>query len=80
MKNIFKGQNTRSLRELYDQNEEVDWIENFALMACDPLSFNEDSKEDVWIKAMDEEIDSIERNNTWDLVNLLEGKKIIGVK
>jgi hypothetical protein len=29
---------------------------------------------------MDEEIDSIERNNTWDLVNLPEGKKSIGVK
>jgi len=29
---------------------------------------------------MYEEIDSIERNNTWDLVNLPEGKKSIGVK
>jgi len=29
---------------------------------------------------MDEEIDSIEINNTWDLVDLPEGKKIIGVK
>jgi hypothetical protein len=29
---------------------------------------------------MDEEIDSIERNNTWDLVDLPEGKKSIGVK
>jgi hypothetical protein len=29
---------------------------------------------------MDEEIDSIERNNTWDLVNLPKGKKSIGVK
>ena len=49
-------------------------------MACDPVSFNEAAKEDVWIKAMDEEIDSIERNNTWDLVDLPEGKNSIGVK
>ena len=80
LKNIFKGQKTRSLRELYDQNEEVDQISNFALMACDPVSFDEATKEDVWIKAMDEEIDSIERNNTWDLVYLPEGKNSIGVK
>jgi hypothetical protein len=46
-------------------------------MACDPVSFDEAAKEDVWIKAMDEEIDSIERNNTWDLVDLPEGKKIL---
>jgi hypothetical protein len=29
---------------------------------------------------MDEEIDSIEINNTWDLVDLPEGKKNIGAK
>jgi hypothetical protein len=29
---------------------------------------------------MDEEIDSIERNNTWDLVDLPEGKNSIGFK
>jgi hypothetical protein len=29
---------------------------------------------------MDEEIDSIERNNTWDIVDLAEGKNNIGVK
>ena len=49
-------------------------------MPCDPVSFDEAAKEDVWIKAMDEEIDSIERNNTWDLVDLPEGKNSIGVK
>jgi hypothetical protein len=65
---------------LYDHNEEVDQISNFALMACDPVSFDEDAKEDVWIKAMDEEIDSIEINNTWDLVDLPKGKNNIGVK
>jgi hypothetical protein len=80
LKNKFKGQKTRSLRELYDHNEEVDQISNFALMACDLVSFNEAAKEDAWIKEMDEEIDSIERNNTWDLVDLPEGKNNIGVK
>jgi hypothetical protein len=80
LKNRFKGQKTRILRELYDHNEEVDQVSNFSLMACDPVSFNEATKEDVWIKAVDEEIYSIERNNTWDIFDLPEGKKRIGVK
>ena len=29
---------------------------------------------------MDEEMDSIEKNETWQLVNILEGKECIGVK
>ena len=53
---------------------------NFALFSCDPLYFDEAIKEDKWIKAMDEEIDSIERNNTWELMDLPKGKKCIGVK
>jgi hypothetical protein len=49
-------------------------------MTCDPVSFDEAAKEDVSIKAMDEEIDSIKRNNTWDIVDLPKGKNSIGVK
>ena len=37
-------------------------------------------KKDVWIKAMDEEIDAIERNNTWDLVDFPNNKNCTGVK
>jgi len=80
LKNRFKGQKTRSIRDFYGQNEEVDRVSNLPLMVCDPVSFDEAAKEDVWIKEMDEEIDSIERNNTWDLVDLAECKNIIGVK
>ena len=32
------------------------------------------------MQATDEDIDSIENNNTWDLVNLLSYKNVIGVK
>ncbi|GAU49130.1 hypothetical protein TSUD_406950 [Trifolium subterraneum] len=34
----------------------------------------------LWRKAMEEEIQSIERNNTWELVSLPTGKKPIAVK
>lgn len=38
---------------------------NFALFAdCDPINFDEASKDDKWKKAMDEEISSIVKNDT----------------
>jgi hypothetical protein len=80
LRNGFKGQKTIMLRELYDHNEEVDQISNFVLMACDPVSFDEDAKNALSIKKMVEEIDSIEINNTWNLVDLPGGKKRIVVK
>ena len=77
----YKGKKTRSLKEIYDQEEEnVDIYSNFALVSCDPLYFDEAIKEDKWIKAIDEEIDSIERNNTWELMDLPKGRECIGVK
>ena len=53
---------------------------HFALFSCEPMHFEEAIKEEKWIHAMNEEIDSIEKNDTWDLVDLLEGKDTIGVK
>ncbi|GKU89317.1 hypothetical protein SLEP1_g3470 [Rubroshorea leprosula] len=47
---------------------------------CDPLTYKEAVKEEKWQKAMAKEIGSIERNQTWELIDLLEGHKIIGVK
>ena len=46
----------------------------------DPLSFNKAVTEKKWIKAMDEEIHAIEKNDTWKLTYLPENKKAIGVK
>ena len=54
--------------------------EHLALFYCDPMHFEEAIKEDKWIQAMNEEIDAIERNDTWDFVDLLEGKDNIGFK
>ena len=36
----------------------------------DPLTFEEVVKEEVWAQAMDEEIECIEKNQTWELVNV----------
>ncbi|GKV41367.1 hypothetical protein SLEP1_g48909 [Rubroshorea leprosula] len=56
-------------------------INHFALFVdCDPLTFEEAVKEEKWQNAMAEEISSIERNQTWELTDLLEWHKTIGVK
>jgi hypothetical protein len=34
----------------------------------EPKNFNEASKDDHWVKAMNDELDQIEKNNTWEMV------------
>lgn len=46
----------------------------------DPETFEEAMNHEKWKKAMETEIDSIEENCTWELVDLPEGVKPIGVK
>jgi len=33
----------------------------------DPNCYEEASKQEVWVKAMEEEVKMIEKNNTWEL-------------
>eukprot|EP00253_Pinus_taeda_P006858 PITA_06858 len=46
----------------------------------DPIHFEDAIKDRKWIESMDKEINAIERNKTWDLVELPKGKEVIGVK
>lgn len=46
----------------------------------DPIFYEEAAKSENWKKAMDQEIDAIEKNHTWELVDLPKGAKKIGVK
>jgi len=50
------------------------------LAILEAASFEEAAKEEEWVKAMEEEIKMIEKNNTWEPVNCPDGKDIIGVK
>jgi hypothetical protein len=45
-----------------------------------PKNFDESSKHDDCIRAMNEELDQIEKNNTWELVPRPQDKNIIGSK
>jgi len=61
-------------------NDEGD-LTHFALLAdAEPINYKEALKIDVWKRAMVEELQSIERNQTWELVNLPDKKKKIDVK
>ena len=53
---------------------------NVAFFAQEPQCFEEAIKEEVWREAMDVEMKSIEKNRTWQLVDLPKGKDVIGLK
>ena len=72
---------TRSLREIY----EAGTPNSFSLFALfspiyDPLAFEEAIGEEVWAEAMDEEIECIEKNQIWELVDVPKYKDVISVK
>ena len=63
----------KSLREIYESCE-------LALFSCEPQDFEEASRNEDWIKAMNEEMATIVKNKTWEMVNLPNGKETIGLK
>ena len=46
----------------------------------EPNSFEEAKKDEFWNKAMDEELDQIEKNDTWGLLPIPKNKNVIGTK
>jgi hypothetical protein len=50
------------------------------LYTIEPNSFEEANKDEFWNNAMDEELDQIENNDTWELVPRPKNKKVIGTK
>ena len=46
----------------------------------EPKNFEESSEDEYWIRAMNEEIDQIEKNNTWEFVPRPADKNVLGSK
>jgi hypothetical protein len=46
----------------------------------EPNSFEEARKDEFWNKVMDEELDKIKKNDTWELVPIPKNKNVIGTK
>ncbi|XP_070662340.1 uncharacterized protein [Malus domestica] len=70
--------------ERYVSGEGLFEDENMAHLAwlvdSDPITYEEAEKNAKWRKTMNLEIESIERNNTWELIKLASGGKMIRVK
>ncbi|GJU46394.1 zinc finger, CCHC-type containing protein [Tanacetum coccineum] len=63
----------RTLNDLYENTEEL------LLAEDEPKNYKEASSNQKWIEAMKVELDSINRNNTWELTTLPKGHKAIGL-
>ena len=50
------------------------------LSSIELQNVNEACKDECWVKAMDEELDQIEKNDTWELVPRPHDKNVIGTK
>jgi len=50
------------------------------LSSTEPQDVSEACKDECWVKAMDEELEQIEKNNTWELVPRPKDKNVIGTK
>jgi hypothetical protein len=72
---INKGVQTR--RKLIKDSEQSHVA---SLSMSEPKKIVEASQHDYWIRAMNEELDQIEKNNTWELVPRPEDKNVIGSK
>ena len=70
----------RSVQDIYDETQEIEEDEICFLTREEPTSFKSAMKEELWRRAMEEEIEAIEKNSTWELVKLPEKCKAIGVK
>jgi len=91
---VGRGLSLSSLEDTNeDQDEEVD--DNFAVRGTrslskiyqrcysavlEPTNFEDASKVEKWYQAMKEEMDNIEKNKTWQLVDKPRDKNVIGVK
>ena len=62
----------RSLEDIYNEGE----VHLVCLLAdSEDITFSEAVKDEKWLKAMDEEIGAIEKNQTWEVADLSEGHK-----
>lgn len=71
----------RLIRDIYEETEEEEARDELFLMGVDePRNYKQASKNDEWKKVMEQEMKSIEENETWELTRLPPGQKVIDLK
>jgi hypothetical protein len=55
-------------------------LEFFLLSKIEPKNFAQASEAKLWVNAMKEELNQIEKNETWELVPREKDKNVIGTK
>ncbi|RDY14617.1 Copia protein, partial [Mucuna pruriens] len=61
-------------------NLEGELIHSALIVEAEPIEFEKGMIEEKWLKAMKDEINSIEKNQTWELVDPPSNKKLIPLK
>ncbi|GJY26759.1 ribonuclease H-like domain-containing protein [Tanacetum coccineum] len=78
---LNKGKSDSSSSSVSGSNvNTVDFSRCDSGMMLEPKSYFEASKYSHWTDAMNQEIDALLRTGTWELVDLPEGRKVIGCK
>ena len=73
----------RPIRDRRPPDRYGEWVMSVAAVETDPKTYKQATKSPnakQWENAMLEEISSLEKHNTWDLVDLPEGKNLVGCK
>lgn len=74
--------NFRRLTEIYDATEEVELDDDELMLmgTTEPTSYNKAAAEHSWQQALRNEMEAVEKNDTWRLTKLHVGQKAIGLK
>ncbi|GJR07217.1 zinc finger, CCHC-type containing protein [Tanacetum coccineum] len=70
----------KDLTEIYQNTQEVEAETLLFTEEEEPRNYKEASTDKKWIEAMEIELDSINKNNTWTLTTLPPDQKAIGLK
>ncbi|GKV31343.1 hypothetical protein SLEP1_g40039 [Rubroshorea leprosula] len=70
-----KARRVRSLVEIYEQTQRCQMAH-----VEEPSCFEEATQNRKWCKSMDEQMKALERNQTWELVDLPKDNKVVSLK
>ena len=67
---------TRERRQVHTPDQ----VHLYLLSTVEPRNFEEAKNDENWIKAMEEELSQVEKNDTWELVPRPMDKTVMGTK